>query len=89
MRVSRRTPRQKFIWAGTDGNPDEAKRPYLRHVGFLGAAQPAISGLGMAALASAEEGAVAGPVFPSQKGKLCRGSRCRNLVVRYCVLRGF
>ncbi len=37
--------------AAAPGNPDAQKRPYLKHVGFLGAVQPAIDGLGAVSLA--------------------------------------
>ena len=37
--------------AAAPGNPDEQKRPYLKHIGFLGAVQPAIDGLGAVSLA--------------------------------------
>ena len=43
------------------GNPDEQKRPYLKHIGFLGAVQPAIDGLGAVSLADrASEGMLVG-----------------------------
>ncbi len=47
--------------AAAPGNPDEQKRPYLKHIGFLGAVQPAIDGLGAVSLADrASEGMLVG-----------------------------
>ena len=77
--------------AGAAGNPDENARPYLRHVGFLGAAQPAMSGLGTAALsgASAEDGVARGPIISLSEESVLSGWRVTSLGRSLVRLVGF
>ena len=76
--------------AGAPGNPDENARPYLRHVGFLGAAQPAMSGLGTAALAgSAEDGLAHGPIISLSDEGVLRGWRVSSLGGAFMRLASF
>lgn len=77
--------------AGATNNPDESGRPYLRHVGFLGAAQPAMSGLGTAALSGggAEDGVAFGPIISLSEEGVLSGWRVTSLGRSLVRLVGF